>query len=88
MVDEQIAQSVKALGLQEKYWLPDAGLVDRGKHPSPLTTCPIRALSPREQERQNQLTRSLPESIAYGLWGRLPEDVRESLKPRLRKLLK
>jgi len=87
MVDEQVVQSIKSLGLQKKGHLPEADMVDRGEEPSPLTTFPIRALPPQEQLKQNQLKRTLSKRIAHRAWGLLPEGVRKPLKPRLKKIL-
>jgi len=89
MVDMEIEHSCKELACISKSFSMDAR-----QSLTPITTWPIRAMPPKPSTDTivhtvvgSQGAKDLGRRFAIYLWWKLPESVREILKPRLKRLL-
>ncbi len=84
MVDKEIESSLREFGQQTTNIMPSRSVIDYLGRPSPITTSPIRAEPPVFGFHG---LKDLAKRLVIYLWWKLPEAVRISLKPRLKRLL-
>lgn len=92
LVDEEIALSVNALQQQENR--NGAGFLDPLDSPTPITTSPVRAMPPQPpiSTVKNIISdvsgiEDLAKRLAFYLWIKLPDGIKDILRPRLKQLL-
>lgn len=84
MVDEEVALSVRALQQQESPSAQGRFVGNIGES-TPITTSPIRALPPPPPMGSG--SQDLVMRFAIYLWIKLPEGIKDVLRPRLKQLL-